>query len=73
MDPLAPFSVTEALRKKTDLMNGTQNETIARSMVAVSVTIKPGVAGRMQLICPDGKKRITEAFNLSRFKQVNTA
>lgn len=31
-------------------MYGTQNETIARSMVAARVTTKPGVAGRRQLI-----------------------
>ena len=32
---------------------GTQKETTARSMVAVRVTTKPGVAGRRQLIGSD--------------------
>lgn len=50
MDPLTPFWLIEAVRKKTDLINGTQNETIARSMVAVKVTTKPGVAGRKKPI-----------------------
>ena len=34
-------------------MNGTENETIARSMVAARVTTKPGVAGRRQPIGVD--------------------
>ena len=50
MDPLNPPSVIEALRKNTDLLIGTQRATIARSIVAMDVTIKPGVAGRIQLM-----------------------
>jgi hypothetical protein len=39
-----------ALRKKMDLKKGTQKETTARRTVAVSVQMKPGVAGRRQPI-----------------------
>lgn len=33
------------MRKNTDLNHGTEKETMARRMVAIKVTINPGVAG----------------------------
>jgi len=45
MEPLIPSTASEALRKNTDLNHGTEKETIARRMVAIKVTINPGVAG----------------------------
>ena len=36
-----------AFRKKIDLNHGTEKETRARQTVAATVTMKPGVAGRM--------------------------
>jgi hypothetical protein len=44
-EPLIPSTASEALRKNTDLNHGTEKETIARRMVAIKVTINPGVAG----------------------------
>jgi hypothetical protein len=44
-EPLIPSTASEALRKNTDLNNGTEKETMARRMVAVKVIINPGVAG----------------------------
>jgi hypothetical protein len=45
MEPSIPSTEREALRKKIDLNHGTENETTARRIVAVNVTMKPGVAG----------------------------
>jgi hypothetical protein len=44
-EPLIPSTASEALRKNTDLNHGTEKETMARRMVAIKVTINPGVAG----------------------------
>ncbi len=44
--PLYPPSDMLALRKYTDFKKGTQNETTASRIVATSVQMKPGVAGR---------------------------
>jgi hypothetical protein len=53
--PSWPATLKSALRKKTDLKYGTQKETTARRAVATRVTMKPGVAGRTQIILPSGK------------------
>jgi hypothetical protein len=45
MEPLIPSTEREALRKYIDLNHGTEKETTARSIVAIKVTRKPGVAG----------------------------
>lgn len=50
MDPLTPPADMLAFRKYTDLKYGTQKETTAKSTVAINVTMKPGVAGRMKPI-----------------------
>lgn len=50
MDPLTPPTDMLAFRKYTDLKYGTQKETTAKSTVAINVTMKPGVAGRMKPI-----------------------
>lgn len=44
-EPSIPCTESEALRKNTDLNHGTEKETMARRMVAIKVTINPGVAG----------------------------
>ena len=48
MLPDRPSTAKEALRKNTDLAYGTEKHTIARRIVAIKVTKKPGVAGRMK-------------------------
>jgi hypothetical protein len=48
--PLKLSKLIEALRKKIDLRRGTLNETTARRIVAMSVTRKPGVAGRKIIV-----------------------
>lgn len=50
IDSSWPLVVIEALRKKTDLRMGTLKETTARRPVAMRVTRKPGVAGRIRPI-----------------------
>lgn len=50
IEPLKLSTVTLALKKKTDLNNGTLNETTARRTVARRVTRNPGVAGRIKPI-----------------------
>lgn len=50
MVPFTPLEAMVALRKYTDLKYGTQNDTTARRIVAVSVQMNPGVAGRMKPI-----------------------
>ena len=48
IEPLIPWFWRDALRKKTDLKYGTENDTTARRTAARRVTRKPGVAGRIQ-------------------------
>ena len=50
MSPWKPSRERLALMMKIDLITGTQKETIVRQAVAARVTMKPGVAGRMQLM-----------------------
>lgn len=50
MLPVMFSTVRDALRKNTDLSNGTLNETTASRTVAVRVTRKPGVAGRKIMV-----------------------
>lgn len=57
IEPLYELTEILALRKKTDLIHGTPKDTSASKIVAVRVTIKPGVAGRIQPILWKRTKR----------------
>ena len=63
--PVCPDSVIVALRKKMDLRMGVLKETTASRIVAMRVTRKPGVAGRMMPMADssdDGQKEESDRY-----------
>ena len=57
IEPSVLSIVMVALRKNMDLRMGTLKETTARRPVAMSVTRKPGVAGRIRPITDEEEER----------------